>query len=134
MAKNRLIKKETFSFKKDLNMDQLINDITRGINKAIQDGITKTSTDINGKPFKVTSNPTPLLDKGKLWKTYIKTKATKANEIGEISMNMRDRAEPSIKHNEGIGYPKRNWFGIGSVANKIAEKLTELHIRKAFKK
>ena len=59
-----LTKKEVFNLKKNLNMDLLINDITRGINKSIQDGITQTSTDINGKPFKVTSNPTPLLDKG----------------------------------------------------------------------
>ena len=129
----KLKKKEIFNLNKNLKLDVLINDIADGFNKSFQDGIAKTSTDINGKKFKVTNNPTPLLDKGKMKNTYVKTRATKAKKVAEISMNVRDRKAPSIVHNQGLNpHVKREWFGVGKVQKKIGSKLAQLHIKKAL--
>ena len=130
----KLTKKEIFKLNKNLKIDQLINDIADGFNKSFQDGIAKTSTDIDGNKFEVTNNPTPLLDKGKMKNTYVKTRATKSNKNAVISMNVRDRKAPSIVHNEGLnGNKVRKWFGVGKVQEKIGSKLAQLHIKKALK-
>ena len=130
----KLTKREIFKFNKNLKIDQLINDIADGFNKSFQDGIAKTSTDINGKKFKVTNNPTPLLDKGKMKNTYVKKRATRSKKSAEISMNIRDRKIPSIAHNQGLKPQiKREWFGVGKVQTKIGSKLARLHIKKALK-
>ena len=130
----KLKKKEIFKLNKNLKLDVLIKDIADAFNKSFQDGIAKTSTDINGKKFKVTNNPTPLLDKGKMKNTYVKTRATKTKKFAEISMNVRDRKVPSIVHNQGLRpHVKREWFGVGKVQEKIGSKLARLHIKKALK-
>ena len=133
-----LSKKEIFKLNKNLRLENLINDIADGFNQSYYDGITETSKDINNKPFKKLSPntiadkkrrgleyaDTPLLAEGKMRNTYVKTRATQANKQAIIS----------IKHNEGINVPKREWFGIGSVQKKIASKLAKLHINKALMK
>jgi len=130
----KLKKKEIFKLNKNLKLDVLINDIADAFNKSFQDGIAKTSTDIDGKKFKVTNNPTPLLDKGKMKNTYVKTRATKTKKFAEISMNVRDRKVPSVVHNQGLRpHVKREWFGVGKVQEKIGSKLARLHIKKALR-
>lgn len=143
-----LSKKEIFKLNKNLRLENLINDIADGFNQSYYDGITETSKDINNKPFKKLSPntiadkkrrgleyaDTPLLAEGKMRNTYVKTRATQTNKQAIISLNVRDRGNISIKHNEGINVPKREWFGIGSVQKKIASKLAKLHINKALMK
>ena len=131
----KLKKKEIFKLNKNLKLDVLINDIADGFNKSFQDGIAKTSTDINGKKFKVTNNPTPLLDKGKMKNIYLKEKAKKGNQKAVISMNRRDREVPSVVHNQGLAPQKlREWFGVSVRAVKQANKYINLEINRLLRK
>ena len=110
-----LKKKEVFLLNKNLKLDNLLNDIATGWTKSYYEGITKTSTDINGNKFAPLKESTvfmkklkgyespkkPLLAEGKMRNTFVKTKATKSKQFAVISINNRDRKIASKVHNEG---------------------------------
>tara|TARA_R100001443_G_scaffold116529_2_gene137203 strand:- start:73 stop:603 length:531 start_codon:yes stop_codon:yes gene_type:complete len=110
-----LKKKEVFLLNKNLKIENLLNDIATSWTNSYYKGITKTSTDINGKKFaplkestvfmkklKGYKNPKkPLLAEGKMRNTYVKTKATRSKQFAVISINNRDRKLASKAHNEG---------------------------------
>ena len=143
----KLTKREVFKLNKGLKIHRLINDIADGFNLSYQDGIAKTSTDINSRPFKKIKpitvelkrkrgNPypsKPLYAEGKMKNTYVKKEASRTRRIAEISINARERGNVSIKHNEGIGVDKREWFGIGKVQKNKAQRVAQLHIKKALR-
>ena len=144
----KLNKKEIFKLNKGLKIEHILNDIADKFSETFYNGITKTSTDINGVDFKPLAKSTiqekkdagykypdkPLYAKGKLRNAYVSKKATKVNKIATVSMNIRDREEPSVIHNMGLlGMPKREWFGIGSVQKKAANAIARAYIKKALK-
>ena len=108
-------KKEIFKLNKSLKLENLFNDIADAWVKSYKEGITKTSTDINGNRFAPLSPNTiadkkrrgskaptkPLLDKGKMKEVYVKKRATKASKQAQIFINKQFREIPSIVHNEG---------------------------------
>ena len=143
----KLKKKEIFKLNKNLNLKDLINDIADATVQDIQDGLNQ-GVDVNGAKFKRLKPATvkrkkktgsatpskPLLDKHKMKNVYVKTKATDGSLWAEIAINKRDRAVPSIVHNEGIGgMPKREWFGYSKRMDKKASKLALLHIQEALR-
>ena len=138
----KITKREIFKLNKDLKIHNLLNDIADAFNLSYQEGITKTSTDINKKPFAKLSPATiakkghskPLLDKGLMKNTYLSKEATKSSKKAIISPNARDRAIPTVIHNEGLNIVQREWFGIGKVQLKLAKGLSQDHIDKALLK
>ena len=136
----KITKKEIFKLNKDLKIHTLLNDIADAFNLSYQEGITKTSTDINKKPFAKLSPETiakkghskPLLDKGLMKNTYVSKRATKSSKKATISPNVRDRAIPTVIHNEGLNIVQREWFGIGKVQLNKAKEISRLHIKGAL--
>lgn len=143
----KLKKKEIFKLNKNLDLKSLINDIADATVQDIQDGLQQ-GVDVSGAKFKRLKASTvkrkkrtgsatpskPLMDKHKMKNVYVKKKATDNNLRAEISINKRDRAVPSIVHNEGVGnMPKREWFGYSKRMDKKASKLALLHIQEALR-
>tara|TARA_Y100000401_G_scaffold117578_1_gene127327 strand:+ start:5742 stop:6179 length:438 start_codon:yes stop_codon:yes gene_type:complete len=143
----KLTKKEIFKLNKNLNLQDVVNDIADATVQDIISGI-ENSTDINNRPFKRlkpatikakkrkgSKTPTkPLLDEGKMKNVYVKKRATQSSKRATISVNQRDRAVPSIVHNEGLDpMPKREWFGYSKRMDKKANIIAKEHIRNALK-
>jgi len=139
------LKKITLNLTKEINLaaGMIIKDIV----KKNQDGL-----DINGsaiKPLaaltielkraKGSSDPTrALYDTGRMIGRgsvkgvggrgpWISKRAKKTNQESNVSI-AKDREAIGFYHNEGIGVPQREWFGISNDAEKDIVRMVELRI------
>lgn len=60
---------------------------------------------------------------------YISKRATKTNQESRVSI-AKDRELIGVYHNEGIGVPQREWFGISKDAEKNIVRMVELKIER----
>jgi hypothetical protein len=64
---------------------------------------------------------------------YLSKKAKKTDQETTVSV-AKDRESIGVYHNEGMGLPKREWFGISKDAIKDIIRMVELKIEDRIKR
>ena len=123
MPNNVKVIKES-NFQKPPQYHNLVNIASSVIVKNIKEGITD-GKDIHNKSFKKLSPITVDLKRkkrykhperalyatGKMQNVSLKPRATRRKPKANVSV-AKDRTAIGQKHNEGIGVPQREWFGL----------------------
>ena len=146
---------------KNFNLNKITLDLHKELNLAggmvIKDIVKKNQSglDINGKAIKPLSPNTIAAKSGSnpsraLYDTglmigrgsvkgvggrgpYLSKKADKTNQETIISV-AKDRESIGVYHNEGMGLPKREWFGISKDAIRDIMRMVELRIEDRIKR
>ena len=139
---------KNISWKLDLHKE--VNVVASMLVKDIRDGIA-SKKDINNRAFaplkpstakqkkrKGYSNPsTPLWATGQMKEVYVKPRAKKGRELAQIQVPKgRDGVNRIVIgdiHNKGDGVPKREWYGVGSRAEKKIDQYVEQALREKMR-
>ena len=139
---------KNISWKLDLHKE--VNVVASMLVKDIRDGIA-SKKDINNRAFaplkpstakqkkrKGYSNPsTPLWATGQMKEVYVKPRAKKGRELAQIQVPKgRDGVNRIVIgdiHNKGDGVAKREWYGVGSRAEKKIDQYVEQALREKMR-